>query len=477
MQLLEDRDKQSELDDWMEYQDYELRTYERLEKDLEGTQERLESRRKILAEAGIPAFEGIQELEFASYYSLALKCSGEEGKAKNEEELAERKLRLAEKRLKAAESDDLGERVERDIWVGLFLKDVESAQVRLDELQRLVEDAERELAPSWWWVKAKLNEPYKRREDITEAETAEFEDQLKKRDGFQKKASEVGWTHDRVKEELEFAEEGYKAAQLDDIRETVERAALTKVTQAEVRSAHTQFEQARKSTEKIKLKRLIASGLGSISDTKRKMKRHNVLLEWIEQQRREIASGRADTKEESSQGRSKRASSRAFRNRPATEASRTNKPPKASGRKRKQSTTRSILSPVDPAKVSKAPSKRRSPRQQMSVPCDTSQTAEKTTTDSSNPESRSKQAMPASLRPIHSSRVSKPRGKRPTRQRRDGTKLPITTGAHRLKREYNSGPSSTPSTGRKAMQQSADASLRRSTRTSKPPERFHPGFA
>ena len=85
-------------------------------------------------EVGIPAFEGMQELEFASYYSLALKYSGEEGEAKNEEKLAERKLRLAEKRLKAAESDDLGERVERDIWVGLFLKGVKSAQVRRDEL-------------------------------------------------------------------------------------------------------------------------------------------------------------------------------------------------------------------------------------------------------------------------------------------------------------------------------------------------------
>ena len=475
MQLLEDQGKQSELDDWMEYQDYELRTYERLEKDLEGIQERLESRRKILAEAGSPAFEGIQELEFASYYSLALKCSGEKGKAKKKEELAERKLRLAEKRLKAAGSDDLGERVERDIWVGLFLKDVESAQVRLNELERLVEDAERELAPSWWWIKAKLDEPYKGRED-TEAETAEFEDQLKKRNRFLKKRTEVKTTRNGVKEELEFAEEGYKAARLDDIRETVERAALIKVTQEEVRSAQTQLEQARKSTEKMKLKGLVASGLGSISDTKRKMKRHNVLLEWIEQQRREIASGRADTKEESGQGRSKRASSRAFRNRPATEASRTNKPPKASGRKRKQSPTRSILSPVDPAKVSKAPSKRRSPRQQMSVPCGASQTAEKMTTDSSNPESRSKQAMPAPLHPIHSSRVSKPRGKRPTGLRRDGTKLPTTTGAYRLKREYNSGPSSTPSTGRKAMQQSADVSLRRSTRTSRPPERFHPAF-
>jgi len=171
-----------------------------------------------------------------------------------------------------------------------------------------------------------------------------------------------------------------------------------------------------------------------------------------------------------------------LRNHPTTEPSRLNKSPKANGRKRKQLTTRSILSPMNPAKVSKAPSKRRSPRQKMSVPCDASQAVEKTITDSITPESRSKQvfkvkdAMPASLRPIHSSRVSKLGGKRPTKLRRDGTKLPLTTGTHRLKREYNFGLSSTPSTGRKAMQQSANASLRRSTRTSKPPERFCPGY-
>jgi len=35
--LLEEQDKQSKLDDWMEYQDYELLEYERLEKDLEET--------------------------------------------------------------------------------------------------------------------------------------------------------------------------------------------------------------------------------------------------------------------------------------------------------------------------------------------------------------------------------------------------------------------------------------------------------
>ena len=70
MQLLEEQDKQSKLDDWMEYEDYELLEYERLEKDLEETQARLTSRRKALADVGFSAFEGIQELEFAEYCSL-----------------------------------------------------------------------------------------------------------------------------------------------------------------------------------------------------------------------------------------------------------------------------------------------------------------------------------------------------------------------------------------------------------------------
>ncbi|KAI4085797.1 MAG: hypothetical protein L6R37_008468, partial [Teloschistes peruensis] len=138
-------DKQSKLDDWMEYQDYELRTYEGLQKKFKEAQERLASCRKALAEAGVSAFEDIQELEFASDYSLTLENSSEEDRAEEKVELAERKLRLAEKRLQAAGSDELGESVERATWVRLFLKEVESAQARMDELQRLAEDAKREL--------------------------------------------------------------------------------------------------------------------------------------------------------------------------------------------------------------------------------------------------------------------------------------------------------------------------------------------
>ena len=73
----------------MEYQDYELRHYENLEKDLTETQAQLTSRWKALAEAGFSAFKEFQELEFSYYYSLAVKHSSEEGKAEEKKNLVE----------------------------------------------------------------------------------------------------------------------------------------------------------------------------------------------------------------------------------------------------------------------------------------------------------------------------------------------------------------------------------------------------
>ena len=487
MQLLEEPNQQSKLDDWMEYQDYELRTYERLEKDYNEAEARLVSRRKALAEAGLSAFEGIQELDFATDYGLSIEYSREKGKAKKKEELAERKLRLAETRLKATESSDLGEIVERVAWIRLFLKEVESAQMRLDELQRLAENARRDLEPFNRWLQTRHNkwdefsEEGKRLVRL-EVESTEFQNRKKKRTELAKKEHESCSKRFRAEEEVEFAEEVLKAAQSDDIRETIERAALINVVQEEVRSAQTQFEEAKESTEKIVLKGKVLGALSSMSLTAREMKRHNVLLEWIEQQRQEIVSGYADTEIESGQGRSKRASSRMLRNHPATEPSRLNKTPKANSRKRRQSTTRSILSPIDPAKVSKTSSKRRSLRQKTNVPRDTSQAVEMTTTDSSAPKLRSKQAFKSkdailrSLHPVHSSRVSKPGAKRLTGLRKDGTKPTPIVNIYRCIREDNLGTPLTSSTDRKAVRQSANASLRRSARTKKPPERFHPGY-
>ena len=373
-----------------------------------------------------------------------------------------RKLTLTEKRMKIAESADLGERFERASWIGIFLKGVESAQMRITRfsrerhtriLSRLRDGGMRNALNG---KKKALEIPEEAKRAIRlEVESAEFQERCKKLGKLRNEQHEAWRAPFTAKEEVKFAKEVLKATRLDNLGEIVKKAALIKLAQEKVRSAQTHFEKCLK---EIKFGREVRSELDSISCTKGMIKRHNMLLKWIERQRREIAGGRADTEKEGGQGRSKRASSRALRNRPATEASKPNNPPKASRRKRKQSTARSIL--VDPAKVSKTPSKRRGLHQKMSVPCDTSQEAEKTTPNSAF---KVKDPMLDSLRPIPSSRLSEL-----IRLRRDGTKLSPTTGTHRLTRRDYLGTSSTQSTGRKAMQQSANASLRRSTQISKP---------
>ncbi|KAI9778189.1 MAG: hypothetical protein M1816_004241 [Peltula sp. TS41687] len=101
------------------------------------------------------------------------------------------------------------------------------------------------------------------------------------------------------------------------------------------------------------------------------MKRHDVLLDWIEQQRRELVGDGVSAGRKGGQRRSKRVSSRALRSSLATE------PTKTRARPRKLSMARCILHPVDPGKVTKTPNKRRSARLRTNVPRDVSQVAEK----------------------------------------------------------------------------------------------------
>ena len=457
--VLERTEKQSKRNDWIEYQDYELREYERLKRNLEKAQARLICERKLLTNTEISILEEIQKLNFASFYGLVMKWDGKKAQAENKQRLTKRKLRLTEKRLKTAESNDLRERIDKAIWMRVFLRKVKATKMRLDKLQCVTEDAKRELEPHSRWLQGRHNEWDEFSEEgkrlvKLEVESTEYRDQMKKLDGLKKKEREASTTYFKAEKEAHFAEEGYNAARLDNFGEIVERAVLIMMVQQEVRSADIQFKEAKEEAEKIKLKRSVLSGLSSVSITRQKMERHTVLLSWIEQQRREIVGSRAVIERER-RSQSRGPGSRVL----GTHAAR-----------QKQSTARSILDPVDPTKVSKASSNRRSPRQKMSVLRDASQTAERITTDSNTVNYSSKQAFKtkdarrAALRPMHSSRVGKPEGKR-------SIGLPSIDTA-RLKRENNLGRSSAPSTGRKAMPQS-HTFLRRSTRISKrPPSRW-----
>ncbi len=57
--------------------------------------------------------------------------------------------------------------------------------------------------------------------------------------------------------------------------------------------------------EKIKLRGNIISALSLILVTRGKLEQHNILLEWIKQQCREIIGGRTNMQKEGGQGQSK----------------------------------------------------------------------------------------------------------------------------------------------------------------------------
>ena len=63
VQLCEKVADQSEIQDWIEYQNYELQDYEQSEEGLKESQENLGSKRKALAEKVYSACEEIEELE------------------------------------------------------------------------------------------------------------------------------------------------------------------------------------------------------------------------------------------------------------------------------------------------------------------------------------------------------------------------------------------------------------------------------
>lgn len=442
----------------MEYQDYHYQILESFEKKIERVHEELESAQRTLEEAGLPGYERVFDPDsFGNHYALCAENGNEESKAWDKKALAERELELVEKRLKAARSDDLGETVERAAWIRLAEEEVESVQMRLDKLQVLADIAKRDLKPFDDWWKAKLREWGRKRLKTgddggrEEVESAEFKEQMEKHKEYGRKAHEASVQSFSAKRDLEWAERGLKAAYSDDFGDTIERATLVRLVQKEVESAQTRLDEAQKSEREVKLRGDVLGGLCQVVNIRRKIRRQKILVEWIERQRRMIVSKGTnsiqDTENRGDQDQAKRGRSRPLRNHAASATSRPCGSLKAGGRERKQRKTRSILSPVDPSRVSKAPEKKRTGRRKASIANDTSQSAEKTIIDPSTAEPRSKRiskvkdTMPAPLRSIHSPRVSKSDGRRSTELHVDGTKLRPTLA--RILLDKNASPALT----------------------------------
>lgn len=141
--------------------------------------------------------------------------------------------------------------------------------------------------------------------------------------------------------QLNLAEAVLKAAKADDLGDTTEQADLITRIHEEMRSAQTEIEEAEELCKKVGLIGRVLGSLGWIPQARAKVERHKVLLEWIEQQCREMVGGCTDANKASVTGRSERASSRSPGRCPGPD--KPNPPRKATERTRKQPVAKSIL--------------------------------------------------------------------------------------------------------------------------------------
>lgn len=472
-----DRDEQSKLDNWMEYQDYEYAILEKFEKDIKDTQVRLDAARKVLRDAGISGYEKVfKQGNFGITYALYVKHGNEKNRLEDQRWSAEEKIKLTERRLSAAQSHGFGETIGRAAWIGLFQKELQSAHMRSDKVPKSEDRDNDYMAGGKYCYPDPDGE-----EDFGVAKRKWWDAEMKRRDADAKRhtaEANAWWVVKR-------AEEGLKAAQSDDFGGTVERAALVRSIEEELGSAQTRFDESIQLREKLKLKGKELDALYTLGKTKGELERHKILLEWTERQRRVLASkytnSNQDTKSHGDQGQVRKSRTRSLRNRAPRKVPGPNRCSKGSTHKGKRSTALSILSPVDPSKVSKVAQKQSIPTcRKKGLARDILQSTEKEIT---NPQlsikrtSTSREIMPTFLRPIHSSRLSK------TRRLSGGTQSrephASFTNSPADKRRNNGkrfATSFTPSAGRKPVEQStsAKALLRRSPRTRMKPERFWP---
>ncbi|KAI9778188.1 MAG: hypothetical protein M1816_004240 [Peltula sp. TS41687] len=165
-----------------------------------------------------------------------------------EEEAGRAEVEDVKKRLEVAQSDDLGEKVERNTWIGLFMTEVDSKRTRLNELQRLAKEAKRDLDSYNRWLQARHNEWDEFTEEgkrLVELETksVEYRNRSDKLRELEKRAHSARIARFTAKEEVEFAEEILKIARSEDLAAVVERTALIKRTQKEVRFAEFHLEE------------------------------------------------------------------------------------------------------------------------------------------------------------------------------------------------------------------------------------------
>ena len=427
MELREEIEKQNKLENWFEYQDLQLQTVERLEKEIEEAQAKVQSTHQAADEAGVPGSDGIFDPDsFGSQLALSGQSNDEEANAVTRRISAQEASNLAKTRLMVAQSDHFGETIGRAEWIKLFLEHVEAAQNRLDEVpttgcdfddwhaegnRHRPEPEDTEEWDKWWEVEDKRREASKKRYN------AEFE----------------AWVA------LQFQKKALQAAQSDDFGNSVERVALINMITGEIEAARNQLVKATDLEEKARLRGKVIGALCGLAHTKRTLARHKILVEWIERQRRAMTTEDArpaqDSWKSGHQEQIKRSQSSTNGKQDMTAPS---KPKESRGaiRQKKQAKARSVLGAVDPSRVSKVYGAQTIHRRQTRSFPNASQRDDEDRIKFNGAcfkikqVSKAKETLPSALSPTHSSRISKLGRRKPSATPQANTTKQLRTLRH-----------------------------------------------
>jgi hypothetical protein len=278
----------------------------------------------------------------------------------------------------------------------------------------------------------------------------------------------------RAEQEVGFAEESLRAAHSDKFGDSGERAALVRSISEEVELAQTRLDEAKVSLEKVRLRGKALGAMHMVAKLTSLLERYRILVDWVERQRRAMASECANSIQnaENDDARSldQRPKQRSLRS-SAAQASRTSQSFDGSGLGRKRKRTTSVLSAIEPSRVSKASrTEKATTRRKENMPANASQTAQAASVDPgfSTPRSKRthkpKDALPPPLRPIHPSKVSKSNGRQSSGLQASGTAPLRKTARLHSNRELRLRLSSAGSIGLEPRSKPASAPMRRSAR-------------
>ncbi|KAK2738632.1 hypothetical protein FQN57_006950 [Myotisia sp. PD_48] len=248
-----DKDQQSKLDTWMEYQDYHYQVLEKVQTQLDKAQANMTNLMQQMKSARLPVFQDAEDLatffseeadkDFGVFYGLAIEQGKKESSAVENTISVKKALKIAEDRYKIAQSEELGDIIKKSSWVKLAESRVDSIQEHLAEIR--VSQGGR--APTEWDY-------------------------------------DVRYNYYLVEKELKNAQYILESSQ-SDFEETVEKTTLLELINEEVRKAKLLFEDSKQVERLVDLQGDALSELGQLAKLRRRVRRIKILLEWIEKQR------------------------------------------------------------------------------------------------------------------------------------------------------------------------------------------------